>query len=41
MAQPADAQLQAAVDGYRRFVTAETKTLVQLTIPFAAAIKAR
>ena len=38
VAQPAGAQLQAAVDGYRRFVTSETKTLRELTIPFAAAI---
>jgi iron uptake system component EfeO len=40
VAQPANAQLTAAVDGYRRFVTSETRTLSQLTVPFAAAIKA-
>ena len=38
---PSSAQLQAAVDGYRRFVTVgDARRSSQLTIPFAAAIKA-
>ena len=40
VAQPANAQLQTAVANYRRYVQSETKTLVDLTIPFAAAVKA-
>lgn len=39
VAQPADAQLRAAVANYRRYVQSETKTLLTLTIPFADAIK--
>ena len=38
--RPGEAKLQAAVAGYRRYVPSETKTLVELTIPFAAAVKA-
>jgi high-affinity iron transporter len=38
-AQPVSAQLRDAVAGYRRYVRNETRTLLQLTIPFAQAVR--